>query len=352
MAWFAAVAAAEPPGSTNTVAQCVSCHRAQALPQPSTSMGHALETVAACEILRAHPKLTFREGTYSYQIVREGDRSVYTVTDGKETLSLPIAWAFGLGSAGQTYVFQRDGTWYESRVSFYKQLGGLDLTMGAKNHDPATLEEAAGRRMDLKETADCFGCHATNAVHDGRLVADRLIPGVLCERCHGESAAHLAAVKTGDVRGAAMRRLGELSTEDLSDFCGQCHRTWSNIAMNGPRDVNNVRFQPYRLTNSRCYDSADPRIRCVSCHDPHREVQHEAAAYDSRCLACHPGVATGKPAGRAAAGGDRVRGAKTCPRASSGCVTCHMPRYEIPGSHNLFTDHQIRVVKPGEPYPG
>jgi hypothetical protein len=28
-----------------------------------------------------------------------------------------------------------------------------------------------------------------------------------------------------------------------------------------------------------------------------------------------------------------------------------MPRYEIPGSHFDSTDHMIRVVRAGEPYP-
>jgi hypothetical protein len=28
-----------------------------------------------------------------------------------------------------------------------------------------------------------------------------------------------------------------------------------------------------------------------------------------------------------------------------------MPKMELPGSHALFTDHQIRIVKAGEPYP-
>jgi hypothetical protein len=79
---------------------CVACHRMQALSQPATSMGHALENVASCEILRAYPKLEVQVGSYSYQIAREGDRSLYTVTNGKDTIATPIAWAFGLGSAG------------------------------------------------------------------------------------------------------------------------------------------------------------------------------------------------------------------------------------------------------------
>jgi Cytochrome c554 and c-prime len=317
--------------------RCAGCHAAQAIPQLATSMARALETASACAILRANPALAFRAGPYSYRIAREGDRSIYTVTDGKQTLSVPLSWAFGLGSAGQTYVYQRNGTWYESRVSFYRKLNGLDLTMGVRGNISQNLEDAAGRPLSAKESAQCFNCHATNAIHDGRVEPDGLEPGVLCERCHGPAEKHAGAVTSGDVKRAAMRKLGQLSGEEMSDFCGQCHRTWSQIAMNGPHDVNNVRFQPYRLTNSQCYDPDDLRIRCVACHNPHREVEHSTAFYDAKCLTCHAAVA---------------RHAKQCPKATKDCTTCHMPKYEIPDSHNLFTDHQIRVVKPGEPYPG
>jgi len=318
---------------------CATCHRPQALEQPATGMGRALEGVAACDILRANPKLVFRAAGYSYQLAREGDRSIYSVTDGKDAITVPIAWAFGLGAAGQTYVYQWHGNWYESRVSFYRKLAGLDITMGALSTTPKTLEEAAGRRMSLKDSVECFNCHATNAIREHRVETDHMEPGVQCERCHGPSEKHVAGFKSGDVKEGAMRKLGTLSTEETSDFCGQCHRTWSQIAMDGPHDLNNVRFQPYRLTNSKCYDSADARIRCVACHDPHREVEHSAAFYDAKCLACH--------GARAAA----QRTAKPCPAANKDCVTCHMPKLELPGSHNLFSDHWIRVVKPGEAYP-
>jgi hypothetical protein len=323
---------------------CARCHRAQGLPQPSTSMGRALETGAASEILIAHPNLTFRQGVYSYQIVRDGDRSLYKVTDGHETVTVTIDWAFGLGAAGQTYVYQRSGRWYESRVSFYRKLQGLDITMGSLNTAPSNVNEAAGRLMSLKDESDCFGCHATNAVHAGRLDATHLTPGVQCERCHGSAAEHLAGLRTGgDVRRATMQPLGRLSTEEMSDFCGQCHRTWSQIAMEGPHNINNIRFQPYRLTNSKCYDSTDARIRCVACHDPHREVEKRPAFYDSRCQACHTTqVSPAIPSAR------RV---VVCPVAKKDCVTCHMPKIELPGSHNLFSDHRIRIVRQGEPYP-
>jgi formate-dependent nitrite reductase cytochrome c552 subunit len=37
--------------------------------------------------------------------------------------------------------------------------------------------------------------------------------------------------------------------------------------------------------------------------------------------------------------------------STKGCVTCHMPKIEIPGMHARFTDHWIRTVKSGETIP-
>src|SRR6185295_9748949 len=103
--------------------------------------------VADSEILRSNPLLKFREGAFTFRITREGDRSIYSAERGSDTLSVPIAFAVGLGSAGQTYVYQRNGNWYEARVSFFKAIGGLDLTLGHASIEPRNLEEAAGREI-------------------------------------------------------------------------------------------------------------------------------------------------------------------------------------------------------------
>jgi hypothetical protein len=153
-----------------------------------------------------------------------------------------------------------------------------------------------------------------------------MVGGVQCERCHGSPESHLSKL-------TPMRKLGALSAEEMSEFCGQCHRTWSQIASAGPRGIQNVRFQPYRLAISRCYDLADARIRCTACHDPHRDLDISAGAYDGKCTACHSGAQ------------------RACKVAAKDCVTCHMPRLDLPGAHRAFTDHRIRIVKPGEAYP-
>jgi hypothetical protein len=310
-------------------AACAQCHAREHRAHAATSMAAALTRAADAGILRANPDLTFREGPYTYTI----RRGVYSVTDGTNTITAPIAWAFGLGGVGQTYVFERGGKWYESRVSYYGVARGLDLTLGARNMPAKNLTEAAGREMSPKDTAACFGCHSAGAVRGLDVNLEAISPGVQCENCHAGATRHAAAVRAGDVSNAAMKKLSTLDTEQVSELCGKCHRTWSDIATSGPRGIQNVRFQVYRLTNSKCYNVADRRISCVACHDPHQEVEHSSAAYDTKCAACHGASA------------------KSCPTGKSDCAGCHMPKYEIPGSHHLFADHQIRIVRTNEKYP-
>lgn len=298
-----------------------------------------MESVAECTVLREHPLLTFKSGPYSYVIKRDGAQSLYSVTDGSGTITVPITSAFGLGMAGQTYVYEYQGSFYESRVSFYQESNNLDFTMGALRSEPRNLAEALGRKMSNREGLECFNCHATNSVVDKKLDVHGLTPGVQCERCHGSAEAHLSAFKTGKTEGAEMKKLGVLSAEEMNNFCGQCHRTWEQIASGGPQGVANVRFQPYRLTNSKCYDADDKRIRCTACHDPHQNlVRNNPRWYDNRCLACHAQAAEA-PHG------------KVCPVARENCVSCHMPKTELPGAHHKFTDHQIRIVRANEKYP-
>jgi hypothetical protein len=312
---------------------CATCHKTEALSQPATSMGHALERVADCTILREHPRLSFRYGRYTYTITRQGQRSIYSVTDGTDTISVPIGWALGLGAAGQTYVFERGGIYYESRVSFYKAIDGLDLTFGALGTMPKDLTQAAGREMTHENATACFACHSTDAVHGVTFQPENLKAGVRCENCHAQAQHHMEAVMAGDVKAAAMPRLADMTAEETNEFCGRCHRTWADIAAHGPQNVANVRFQPYRLTNAKCYDADDKRISCTACHNPHEEFLVGAANYDAKCQACH-GV-----------------NQKVCKVAKVGCTNCHMPKIELPGAHRMFTDHQIRIVRAGERYP-
>jgi hypothetical protein len=326
------LAAASPTANDQV---CAACHRKEVARFHETPMARALESVPQAEILRRHSSLTFQESGFQWRIVRDGERSLMTVTGAGEMLTVPLLWAFGQGVAGQTYVFERDGALYESRVSFYNALGGLDLTMGAQPGKPRSIDDAAGRRMDASAARDCFGCHSTGAVSGSRLHLESISPGVGCESCHGAAEQHVAAVRAGNPAAAKMTKLAGRTAEEMAELCGRCHRTWSQIALNGPRGVLNVRFQPYRLANSKCYDTADARIACTACHDPHGPLETSAASYDVHCSACH----------------STALHTKICRVAKANCVSCHMPKIELPGAHASFTDHQIRIARAGESYP-
>jgi hypothetical protein len=334
-----------PPGVTLVGDKvCAECHKSKAASQSQSSMGMAMESIRDSKILTENQKMTFRAGPYSYEITRKGDQSFYTVTDGKETISLPILFAFGQGKAGQTYVLQNDGAYYESLVSFYNEIKGLDFTIGAPRDVPPSLLGAVGRRLSKSETLSCFGCHSTGGIIGSNLHVDKLTLGVRCEACHGPGGNHVAAGKAGEANAKLIFNPARLGGDELTqDFCAACHRGAGEFATLKAMGANNVRFQPYRIFNSKCY-SDDRRISCAACHDPHEPLNVDAAYYDSKCLACH---AAGNPA-RAAAKPDTQ--ASACRAGTKNCASCHMPKMELPGAHFKFTDHYIRVIRPNEPY--
>jgi Cytochrome c554 and c-prime len=328
---------------------CAACHAQHAASYRHSGMARALEPCATCEVLQNHPTLTAQRGRFTYRITRDGEQSLYTVSDGKDTITEPIVWCFGKGVAGQTYLLKHNGQWYESRVSFYQAINGLDTTIGAPKTAPTTMLEAFGRALQAVETKDCFSCHATAAVRNNQLQLDQMTPGITCEACHGPGAEHIALMKSNPQsaiqtpQSKAIFNPAQLAPYDLSQqFCGACHRSWEQVQLMELRGVENVRFQPYRLAESRCYDAEDRRISCTACHNPHEETRTGKTAYDANCLACH------QKRDSQTVTSTRI---PVCPKSQTSCASCHMPKYEIPNSHFKFTDHLIRVVKPGESYP-
>ncbi len=332
---------------------CVKCHAEESARQHLTAMGRALELVATSEILRAHPRLTFRSGPYVHEIVRRGDQSLYTVTDGVNTISEPILYSFGQGKAGQTYIFRHDGSFYESRLSFYKDIQGLDVTIGYPRDTPPSLDVAAGRRISVDEARNCFSCHSTAATYGNQLQLDRLVPGVTCEACHGPGAEHVAAMEAKQFKDKRIFNPGMMSADELSqEFCGSCHRSAEQVISNKLlRGLITVRFQPYRMFTSRAHDPADMRLTCTACHNPHENPSTDEAFYDAKCFACHQSFASLKSPAVAKTEEKEGRTDKACPVAQSRCVSCHMPKVEFPSSHFKFTDHRIRIAKAGEQFP-
>jgi len=324
-------------------ATCAQCHSAISVTQKRSAMASAGTYPANSSVLLNH-QLGLRLGPYNYTIKLSAGESLYSVSDRTNSLSAPLALAVGGGSrVGQTYLFQKNGTYFESRLSYFSAIDGLDLTPGHANTTPDSLESAAGRPLSGAEAHRCFACHTTASTTDYTFDPQHLIPGVTCESCHGPGAKHVAAIRAGTEGGEELTfNPRRLTPSESVDFCGACHRTWWDVSSNKDIGILNLRFAPYRLEKSRCWGKGDPRITCVACHDPHKPLVEDPGFYDQRCQNCHTTKNSGSTADHMAA---------ACPVSEKDCVTCHMPKYDIPGMHYRFTDHWIRVAKAGAPYP-
>ena len=329
------------------------CHQEESANQLATSMGTAMERVATAKVLSAHQRLNFKSGPYSYELVRKGDQSIYSVSDGTSTFAEPLAYSFGQGKAGQTYIFKHNNSFYESRVSFYRDTQNLDWTLGYPNEVPKSLEIAAGRPLSPDEVRDCFTCHGTGGATSKELTLERLIPGVTCEACHGPGSDHVTAMEAKNLKDKKIFNPGKMDPDEMAqEFCGSCHRSAEQVIANQAlQGLNSVRFQPYRIFFSKGHDPSDPRLTCVACHNPHEDPKLEDAVYDAKCFACHRSAESLKSEKIAKAQIDEGRTHKACPTANRDCVSCHMPKIEIPGSHFHFTDHRIRIARPGDPFP-
>lgn len=339
--WVALAGAAQGAAPRTQKATCANCHRVETQSQPKTAMGIGIELPPEQQALAEHPKLTMEANGYRYQIERQNGISTYTVSNNSGSLSLPIRYAFGVYNL--TFVLEYQGNFYESLVTYYQDIDGLGITMGDERIQPHNLTEAMGRRTSDQEIVACFNCHGTGGVSQGKLTLASLKPGLSCEHCHSGADAHMQAM-AGGKPAPVPRKLGEMAAEEMSNYCGQCHRTWESVVGLHLFGEKNVRFQPYRLANSQCFLGDDKRIRCTACHDPHVDLVRDEASYDHACLSCH----SAQPAGDAAAAAVTH---KTCPVADKSCVSCHMPKVQVPGTPAVFRDHEIRVVHAGDPYP-
>ena len=322
---------------------CTRCHASIAAMQQNTDMRLTSMAGGDSALLRANTPVRLQIGPYTYEMKRSERGAEYSVSNRKQTIAEPLAWAFGDGSTGQSYVIRHNGSFYEGRMSYFTSLKEFGLTPNHPTAPAATLEKSFGRRLNEEETLACFGCHTTASTTVTGFDPARLMHGVTCEACHGPGADHVA-LREANLSGSpdVILNPARLTPVDSVDFCGACHRTWWDAKQIGMRGPANVRFPPYRLEQSRCWGKGDVRITCIACHDPHRPLVHEAAAYDEKCLTCHANRGTPQTGGKAGA---------ACPKATSDCVSCHMPKYDIPGTHLRYTDHRIRVVRAGEAFP-
>jgi tetratricopeptide (TPR) repeat protein len=258
-----------------------------------------------------------------------------------------VDYAFGSGDRGLTLVgHDREGRPFEFRLSGYAGSVGWDVTSGQpRGTDQPELFQ--GMRITADAVRRCLVCHTTNAhaitTGSGPESADIAIG---CERCHGPGGHHLKAVEA-HADDLAIARPTLADAPAIVALCSQCHSPRDPELPMTPGTAESVRFQGTTFTWSRCYTEGRKTFHCVTCHDPHRDVETSAVYYEARCLDCHSapeGNSRQTDSDSHRPGRFRAVSGSSCPvRPDGGCINCHMPRVTIPMAHAAFTDHYIRV---------
>jgi len=325
-------------------AACAGCHAGIARTQITTQMARTLMPATSSAVLATHTGPIFTFGSWRYGIHRAQDSFILSVSDGTHEHAQPLQWAFGSGAIAQSYLWYENGQLYESRFNYFADLHGFDRTPGRLAAPPVSLEMAEGRKLAEFEARECYSCHATALTTTEPLSAAHYQPGITCEACHGPGRAHIAAMEAEDSGDLMIVNPATLPPAVAVDFCGACHSTPKDAELMGIVGPLTARFPAYRLEKSRCWgQTGDARLTCFACHNPHRPLERDPAAYDAACLRCHANGAAGS------AHGSALQAA--CPVAQSRCTSCHMEKIKMTGIHYDFTDHDIRVVKDGPPFP-
>lgn len=328
---------------------CGKCHPKQCAGQSHS--GHALALQRAVDHPQAKDYMASadwrRAPAFQFVFSRRPEGFFVQAFDysTRQSLELPVEWAFGAGNHAVTFVSRVSGDVYiEHSFSYYRDSKTMDLTPGHRLMQADSLPKAMGVLHHRTEPQDpqggvrkCFECHSTGPVQDTTAGLAPGEMGVRCEVCHGPGAAHQKAIMDGKMtlgRGA-IRHPGQMSAEQVNEFCGSCHRfPGQNFAVNWNAQWN-VRHQPPYLRQSRCFLESQGRLSCFTCHSPHSSLrQADAAYYARKCMECHSGK-THLPASICRS------------QPSADCVSCHMPAVSIT-SHLKFVNHWIGIYKSGE----
>lgn len=352
-------------------AACAECHAGLVRSQAGSQMAHTLMRPAESGVLHQQAKATYASGGYQSSFGQSAAGATVVVTDGHAERQALIEWAFGSGDVGQSYLLKSAEGAEESRFNYFASVDGLAATPGRLRGEPVSLTMALGRLLSRTEERSCFSCHVTGLTEasvgaNGAVAPESFVAGVHCEGCHGPGAAHVAAVRVaGGAIGAATWDAKILNPARLEpavavETCGACHSTPWDVRVMGAVGVQTVRFPAYRLEQSRCWGArGDVRLECSGCHDPHAPLERNDVAYDATCLSCHAAKSAGGVKAKhtasveTQAAATRVAEApgKACPVATSRCVSCHMPKVQLPEMHANFTDHRIRIARAAEAFP-
>jgi predicted CXXCH cytochrome family protein len=349
-------------------AACAPCHAAI----DRSYHHHAMGRSAALPDLRTPPAKFTAFGRVEYQTdVRDGNvvhTELIPGPDGRPfaTTVANVVAVIGSGTRGKSFLCARDGSLWQSAVSWFAEKPGWDAS---PNFTP-------GRHVRRAIQPECLFCHfnqaspvpGTNNLYREPIFGAQVAIG--CERCHGPGALHVAerTSEKGHPAGAADTSIvnpKRLPPDLREDVCRQCHLQGESRLVRrgrGPFDyrpglpldqflsiyVRHPAVTDYhksvgqveQSSMSKCAAGSGGKFGCMSCHDPHSTPEPAArvAFYRDRCLTCHQDRGCRLPIAERQAKGDA-------------CTVCHMPKAASSSIiHTAVTDHRIlRRPDPGPP---
>ncbi|MBM3762898.1 MAG: tetratricopeptide repeat protein [Acidobacteria bacterium] len=252
-----------------------------------------------------------------------------------------LSFAIGSGRVGHSFLFKQGNRLFQAPVSYYSETRQYQLSPGFQRRP----------QLDLTRVVEpsCLNCHTTAF----NPVTLDITPGIGCERCHGNTARHLATAGKGPIVNPK-----KLNTHERDSICAQCHLTGAaRVARYRPSgdtykpglnlsnfsaiftepqsgDDNSIGVTSHyeSLSLSQCRLPDNQPLSCTTCHDPHSEPPDATTYFNNRCQSCHD--------------------TKPCKQTNdTNCISCHMPKASGRGvDHSSYTNHSIpRDKSPRQP---
>jgi predicted CXXCH cytochrome family protein len=335
--------------SSDPNSACAPCHkeiyeRYRETPMANAS-GPAIDGLIPADFEHAASGVHYKVFAQDGQVWLSFDRASVPgrELEGREQLRFFL----GSGRRGRTYLFERQGYWFESPINWYAKKRMWDM---APNY--LSAQEAP---LTLPVDPGCLHCHASGvaaALKDARNHYAGLPfahGGITCAACHGDSTAHLAS--TGK---AHMADIDAMQPVRRDSVCLNCHLEGQAAVVREGKDLQafvpgdnlfdyalffvhagengsggRATSQWEALLKSQCKQKSGDKLTCTTCHDPHGSPppSERVAFYRQRCLQCH-----NRPAFTA-----------SHHPGNADCTACHMarpPSNDI--AHEQVTDHWIR----------